>query len=281
MISLVQSLPVGNAIRLFITPPAGAEAVRVLRRTADTFTGPADTGAFLVGESLDNVVIDTAALVNGQAYFYRPYALVAGSWIAGASVAGTPAATYQDASAQVVEVVRERLAAGLLVEVKRGALQHELGKIPVLIASPTFEDTKWPVVTIHVAQDAPEHRWIGEMQQSDWFDPDADEWVGTEGWLSRVQLTIAGWALNSDVRAALRKAIKRIVMANLPVFDERGLYQIGLSQQDLDDFQSYSAPVFQSVGQFSCLARSAITSPEGGALGQIQVSPVVPADFTP
>lgn len=280
MISLVQCLPVGNAIRLFITPPAGAEAVRVLRRTADTFTGAMDAGAFLVTQSLDHVVIDTTSLVNGHAYYYKPYALVAGAWVAGPTVTGTPAATYQDASSQVVEIVRERLAAGLLVEVQRGALQHEYGKIPVLIASPTFEDTKWPVVTIHVASDAPEMRWIGEMQQSDWFDPDNDEWVGTEGWLSRVQLTVAGWALNSDVRAALRKAIKRIVMANLPVFDERGLYQIGLSQQDVDDFQNYSAPVFQSVGQFTCLARSAITSPEGGSVGQIEVSPVVPADFT-
>ncbi len=276
MISLVQSLPAGNAIRLFITPPAGAEAVRVLRRTADTFTGPADAGAFLVGESLDNVVIDTTALVNGQAYFYKPYALVAGSWVAGAAVSGTPNATYQDASAQVVEVVRERLAAGLLVEVKRGALHHELGKIPVLIASPTFEDTKWPVVTIHVAQDAPEHRWLGEMQQSDWFDPDSDEWIGTEGWLSRVQLNIAGWALNADVRAALRKAIKRIVLANLPVFDEHGMYQVGITQQDVDDFQSYSAPVYQSICQFSCLARSAVTSVDSPIVDVVVNPPVVP-----
>ena len=66
MISLVQILPVGNALRIFITPPVGAEAVRLLRRTADTFTGYNDVGAFLVSESLDQAVIDTTGLVNGQ-----------------------------------------------------------------------------------------------------------------------------------------------------------------------------------------------------------------------
>lgn len=280
MISLVQILPVGNALRIFITPPVGAEAVRLLRRTADTFTGYNDVGAFLVSESLDHAVIDTTGLVNGQSYFYKAYALVAGQWIASPTATGTPNAIYQDESVQVVEFIRERLAAGLLVEVQRGALQHELGKIPVLIASPTFEDTKWPVVTIHVAADSSDNRFLGETIDPDWFDADAFEWVGTEGWLSSVRLNIAGWALNADVRAALRKAIKRIIMANLPVFDERGMYQIMMNQQDVDDFQSYSAPVYQSVAQFSCLARSAVSAVEG-AVREVISTPVVPAVYQP
>jgi hypothetical protein len=278
LISLAQSLPTGNAIRLFIVPPAGSVLMRVLRRTTDAFTGPDDTGAFLVEQSDAHVIVDTTGMINGQTYWYRDYHLVDGAWVAGTSMSGVPSATYLDQSAEVVEFVRERLHAGLLVEIQRGALQHELNKIPVLIASPTFEDTKWPVVTIHVASDAPEHRWIGEMEQPDWFDPDDEMWVGTEGWLSRVQLTIAGWALNADTRAALRKAIKRIVMANLPVFDDRGMYQISLSQQDTDDFQSYSAPVYQSIGQFSCLARSAVSSVDAPIR---EVITTANADFNP
>lgn len=276
MISLVQPLPVGNAIRLFLAPPSGAAAVRVLRRTADTFTGAADTGAHLIAETLDHTVLDTTALVNGQTYHYKPYALVGGVWVAGPTVTGVPAATYQDHSAQVVELIRERLAAGLLVEVQRGSLQHEMGKIPVLIASPTFEDTKWPVVTIHVATDSSDNRFLGEVVEPDWFDVIGEEWVGTEGWLSRVQLNIAAWALNADVRAALRKAIKRIIMANLPVFDDRGIYQVSMTQQDVDDFQSYSAPVYQSICQFSCLARSAVTSVDSPIVDVVVNPPVVP-----
>lgn len=277
---MVQTLPVGNALRVFIVPPAGAVLTRVLRRTADTFTGHDDAGALLVDEGDGHVVLDTTGLMNGQTYWYRDYHLVKGAWVAGTSQSGVPAASYGDASVGVVEFVRERLHAGLLVEIQRGALQHEQNRIPVLIASPTFEDTKWPVVTIHVAADAPEHRWIGEMEQPDWFDPSDNLHDETEGWLSRVQLTIAGWALNADVRAALRKAIKRIVMANLAVFDERGMYQISLSQQDLDDFQSYSAPVYQSVGQFSCLARSAVTS-TARPITDVVLTTAVPAAFNP
>ena len=104
--------------------------------------------------------------------------------------------------------------------------------------------------------------------------------VGTEGWLSRVQLTITGWAINADVRAALRKAIKRIVIANLPIFDDKGMYQIGINQQDLDDFQTYSAPVYQSACQFSCLARSAVTSVDGPIQSIISTA-ALPAAFTP
>ena len=281
MISYVQPLPVGNAIRLFLAPPSGATAVRVLRRTADTFTGASDTGAFVVAETIDHTALDTTALINGQTYYYKPYALVGGVWVAGSTVSGIPAATYQDHSAQVVEFIRERLAAGLLVEVQRGSLQHEMGKIPVLIASPTFEDTKWPVVTIHVATDSSDNRFLGEAIEPDYYDEPEGEWVGAEGWLSRVQLNIAGWALNADVRAALRKSIKRIVIANLPVFEEHGMYQVGVTQQDVDDFQSYSAPVYQSICQFSCQARSAITS-VGTPIGDIiTLPPVVPAAFQP
>lgn len=280
MISMIQSLPAGNAIRFFVTPPDGAITVRVLRRTADAFTGHDDAGAFRVSESLDHYVVDTTALVNGQTYFYKPYALVGASWVAGPAVSCKPEAIYEDWSTAVVEIVRDRLAAGLVVEIQRGALQHDLGKIPVLIASPTFEDTKWPVVTIHVGSDSSDNRFIGETIEPDWFDFIGDEWVGTEGWLSRVQLNIAGWALNADVRSALRKAIKRILIANLPVFDDKGMFEISMTQQDVDDFQSYSAPVYQSICQFSCLARSAVTSVEGPIREVISI-PVVPATFQP
>lgn len=280
MISMLQPLPVGNAVRVFLVPPAGAKAVRVLRRAADTFTGADDAGAFMVAETLDHVVVDTVGIVNGVAYWYKAYALVGGVWVAGESRSATPNAIYQDESTDVVSILRERLSAGLLVELQRGTLTHELGKIPVLIASPTFEGTKWPVVTIHVGNDGDEMRWIGETDIPDWFDADADEWVGNEGWLGRVQLNVTGWSINSDERKTLRQAIKRIVIGNLPVFDAQGLSEVSIKQQDVDDFQSYSAPVYLSSSQFSCLARSAVSSVEG-PIRTVVVTPVAPAAPTP
>ena len=262
MISLLQPLAAGNAVRVFIVPPAGAEVVRVLRRTADTFTGADDSGAYRVAsDSLDDVLLDITGLVNGQTYFYRAYAFVGGVWVqSGASDSVQVAATYRDDSVDVIGLVRDRLAAGLTVEVQRGALVHELGKIPVLLAAPTFEGTKWPVVTVHLASDTPDTRFVGEQVQADWYDAASDEWLETEGWLSRVRLTIIGWTINADGRSDLRKSIRRVLQTNLPVFDDQGMYQIGFDFSDTEDFTSYNAPVFQTICQFNCLARNAVSA---------------------
>jgi hypothetical protein len=263
MISLIQKFPVGNSLRLFVTPPAGVTKWRILRKSADTFTGAGDTSAYVVSENDSVSVVDAAGLVNGSTYFYRSYYWDGAAWLdSGLTVSSAPASTYDDYSTDVVSVLRERIALGLAVEIQRGTLRHEQNKIPVLIASPTFEDTKWPVVTIHVANDSDGHRFIGEMVESDEFISDDFEWVGHEGWLSRVQITIGGWDLNQDGRMALRKALKRILIGNLPVFDAAGMYEITISQSDNDEFQAYPAPVYQALTQFSCLARSAVSSVE-------------------
>lgn len=276
MIALIQRFPIGNSLRIFVTPPAGVTKWRILRKSADTFTGPDDTSAYLVSENDAVSVVDSTGLINGATYFYREYDWNGTAWVdSGVSVSASPSATYHDYTTDVVSIIRERIALGLQIEIQRGNLQHEQNKIPVLIASPTFEDTKWPVVTIHVQNDSDGHRFIGEMAEPDWFDAQDFEWVGYEGWLSRVQLTIGGWSLNPDGRMALRKAIKRILIANLPVFDAAGLYEVTFSQQDHDEFQAYSAPVYQVLTQFSCLARSAVSSVDG-AIREVVTTASVP-----
>lgn len=274
MITLIQSLPAGTAMRIFITPPAGATKWRVLRRTADAFTGPTDAGAFVVSDGQDNVVLDTTGLVNGTEYFYKVYSLVGGAWVADVAISATPSATYTDDSTDAQEIVRSRLQAGLLVEVQRNNLTHDTGRIPCLLSVPTFEDAKWPLVTVHVTNAAPEERFLGEEPFPDSFNSDTNFWEGDEGWLTRVQLSIVGWSLNGDERKILREAIRRVVQANLPVFDGLGLYEIEISQQDQDDFESYSAPVFQSVMSFSCLAISAVMS-EDIPVSNVTVTPTV------
>ena len=80
-------LSAGNAVRVFITPPAGALWWRVLRRTADVFTGQDDAGAVVaLADGTDNTALDIAALVNGTAYFYRAYFWDGTAWAAGETV---------------------------------------------------------------------------------------------------------------------------------------------------------------------------------------------------
>lgn len=254
MISLIQPVAAGNALRVFLEPPAGAVWWRLLRKVADTFAGESDPNALLVFEGTDKVTLDIAQLVNGTLYYYRPYYLIDGAWTPGETRTGVPNAAYEDIGGDVLSLVRERIDLGLQAELSRGALQHDQGHIKVLTAPPVFEDTAFPVVTVHLQNDDPAERGVGEMVGVDDFDAGAEEWTEKEGWLARTQLTIMGWSLNPDERTELRKALRRIVQANLPIFDFADMVQIEFSQQDTEDFASYSAPVYQVMCTFSCLS---------------------------
>lgn len=254
MIAMIQALAVGNALRIILEVPAGASAMRLLRKVSDSFTGQDDAGAFLVSTEIQRGVLDSASLKNGTLYFYRAYYLMSGAWVASATVSATPASTYVDRGGDVLTLVRERLDLGLQEEVRRKKLSHKNGHIPVLTAPPTFEDTLWPIVTVHLQNEAPEARGIGEQMFNEAFDSISNVWSEGEGWLARVQLTIMGWSLNPDSRIELRKALRRIVVANLPLFDFAGMVEIDFSQQDAEDFGSYSAPVYQVICTLSCLA---------------------------
>lgn len=249
----------GNAIRLILTPPAGASRWRVLRRTADTFSGHDDAGAVLVHDGRDNNLIDTQALVNGVAYFYRAYWFDGTAWNATLSVSVTPEASVIDWSADVLTKLRERLAAGLAVEVAKGTLRHSRNLIQVLNAPPLADSVTFPVVTIRLQSETPSEHGIGDdipgfVRGDDTY----LEWGESEGWLSRVTVEICGWSLNPDERLEMRKAIRRIVLANQPVFDDYGWVLIELEQRDQDDFEQFNAPVYQTFGTFSCTAPAVV-----------------------
>lgn len=127
-------------------------------------------------------------------------------------------------------------------------------------APPLFDETTFPVVTIHCTQDASGERAIGENMLGEQFDALADEWDISEGWLSRWDIQIIGWALNPDARIALRKVLKAIVIGNLPVFDAAGMVQVDFSQGDAEDFESFAAPVYQTMGRLTCMAPSAVVA---------------------
>jgi hypothetical protein len=255
MISGVWPLAVGNALRVFVTPPGSAVRWRVLRKGADTFTGFDDPAAAVAYEGNEPTFVDVAALQNEVRQFYRAYYTVDGiTWVdGGLTNSGTPAAIYEELTTDVLTKLRERIEAGLVVEVERNTIAApELGYVQVFSAAPSLEQsTRFPLVTLHMENEEPTERAIGESIGGD----DFDEAFEGEGWLASVRVTVVGWSLNSDERNELRKALRRIVIGNLPVFDSFGGLQINFSQQDVDALSGeYGAPMYQAMCTFSCLA---------------------------
>lgn len=272
MIAMLQPLSVGNAIRVILDPPAAALRSRILRKVSDTFIDQSDPDALLVYEGTENSALDTVSLQNGTPYFYRAFYWNGTVWTSSASASGTPNATYEEVSSDVLTVVRDRLDQGLQIEVQRQTLVPQSGAIPVLTAPPVFQDTRWPVVTVHLLVDAPAERGLGEVLVPDAFDQAAGLWDESEGWLARVQLAVIGWSQNPDERIELRKALRRLIVANLPVFDANGIIQVEFSQQDVDMVTGeYPAPVYQAAGTFTCLA-PVIVGDQIGGITDVQVT---------
>jgi hypothetical protein len=260
MISFAQSLAIGNAVRIVLLPPAGATRWRLLRKTADTFTGQDDPAALVVLDSKQTIsAVDRQSLTNTSTYFYRVYYLAGTTWTGSATVPVVVTADYQEVTEDVMTMMLDRLNLGLFVEIQRGKLKHPKGRIPVLGAFPFSAEITWPVVTVHLSSDGSDGRGLGEMLSPDEFD--GNDWEVGEGWLSRVRLDIIGWSQNPIERASLRQAIRRVIIANLPVFDSAGIVHIDLSQMDGEDpGGEKNTVIYKSVGSFSCVAPIQIVS---------------------
>lgn len=262
----VESLAAGNAVRFVVRPPSDVTSFRLLRRTTGSFTGHDDAGAVVVAdrpiedwERRNLTVVDRFGLANGTPYNYRIYYDADNARYE--DTAATPAADYQDGSQDVLALLMERLRLGLVVEVGRGTLLPKTGSVGVQNAPPLWDATPLPVVTIHLANAAMEDRGLGEI-----LGPDVEtetEYFDGEGSLARVSITVVGWSLNPDERIVLRRAIRRILNANLPVFEDAGMALVDWSQRDQEDMQSYNVPVYQVVTEFSCLVPEWIESSAG------------------
>lgn len=269
MIQFVHALPAGNAVSLTLLPVTGAAAWRLLRRTDDDFAGVNDPNAKLIAEGdafassgpMDRFqpILDFSGLVNGQPTYYQHYVQIDDAWeVSGSPVAITPAYRAEPlyASPDLAGLVRERLVLALAEEVKAGRLRHESGAIPVLLAQPLIEQVKLPLVTVILTERRAEVRSIGEDLLPDLLE--GDYWSTFEGWLDRSLIQIAVWALNHEDRLRLRDAVQRILMLNLPILDAAGYITPEVSEVDSTDFESYNAPVFQSVFTLSCLHASLV-----------------------
>jgi len=263
MISFVYPMPVGNALRISLQPPPSALYWKLLRKPTDDISGVSDADATIILDAGRNSVItDTAGLINGVTMYYMAFYWIGGAWVASASKGGTPNATFFDNSVDPMTVVRDRLELGLAVFVNRGEITNERGFIPVMTASPQVEEVPLPLVTIHLAADAPDMRSVGEMIANEGVPAGATDWHVLEGGFSKADLTIVAWCLNADERIAMRNCIKAVLMANLSVFEAEGLMLISWNFSDSEDFTSYAAPMYQSFCQFTCFAPSASESAE-------------------
>lgn len=264
MISNILPSAVGNAIQVWLQPIASAVRWVLLRNMTGVFTGPSDPSATLIYSGSDlTFIVDIESLTNGTPYYYGIFYFDGTNWTAGAVASATPNSTYVDQAVDVLSVVRDRLDYGLQNEITIGALTPESGVIQVLNAPPIFEETNFPVVTVHVTSDGSGDRAVGEIIFPDEFDPAAGLWDESEGWLARVHLTIVGWSKNPDERIALRKALRKIVIGNLGVFDSVGMETVEFSQQDVDELSAYPAPIYQSMCSFSCEAPAGVSAAVG------------------
>lgn len=274
MISTIRPIFSGNALRLFLEPPSGALEWKILRKSSDTFTGPTDASAYVAYAGTDLQIVDAASLQNDTPVFYRAYYFNGSTWTASATASGTPSASYGDSSTDALGLLRERLEAGLAVEVSRGTFTPEQGYIQVLTAPPISDGgVHMPVVTVHLTNEEPAERAIGEQIAADEFSYVDGAWEESEGWLARVQIEIVGWSLNPDERIEMRKALRRILVANLSVFDAAGMVEINFNMSDLDALNGeYAANIFQVVCGFSCLAPVRVTS-EATAINSVVSAP--------
>lgn len=273
-ISLIQPLASGTALRLFVTPPPRADYWRVLRRTADVFTGPDDAGAVLIADVSDyNMLLDTVGLENGVLYHYRAYFRVAGAWVASPTVSATPAATYQGDTCDVVGILQARLAQGLAVEVLRGAVVPEQGDgVPVVMAPMMLaEHVRFPMVHLHLDSFAPAEHALG-MDVSG-IGGDADDWGGTEGFRARSTVSVVGVARSADERNALRLALIRVLQSNYPVFAYSGMDLVEFSFTDSEQLEDKAADLFLTVGSFTCQHASFVTTGRLPAIGGVETTP--------
>ena len=265
MIAYAAPLPVGNAVRLIVAPPAGTAAVRLLRKTADTFTGFDDPAAAVIDcDATGGAVIDATTLLNGTTYYYADYATPDGeTWSAGQSVSATPNVADGTAGPDVFSLLRQRLELGLRGEVAAGRLPPTDKGQPLQVwsAPPLADNVAFPLVTIHLRDDSSGERVMGDVMAPLAFDTIGGAWSGGEGSLCRLAIDIVGFVSgNSDTRILLRNAMKRVLYANLEVLESAGVLLPEFRFADVDDMESYATPMFMVQVGFSCLAPYAVTS---------------------
>lgn len=266
--------PSGNALRLYLQPPADAVHWHIKRNTQQAFDK-----APVVYQGTDEVLVDTLGLENQTKYFYEvTYRLKSGATVIGNDTHGTPDARYEDYTTDVVGLLRERLEAGLVEEVKRQTLYTELGYVQVLTAPPSLQNNlSFPLVTLILENESPAERSIGDLIDDEGYDEVTGEWVEQSGWMADVHVSITGWSLNPTERIELRKAIRRILIANFNVLAARGILLPHFTLTDADAVSGeFDAPLYLVNGDFTCQAPVRIGLKSSASIVDVQAKVINP-----
>lgn len=249
MIARLHPLPVGNAIRVFLSPPVGASRWRVLRRDDVGFGDAFDPGAKLVYHGDDPSFLDLESLRNGRVVFYRPYYLIAGDWVPGAVVEGAAKAWTEGLAKDPLSTLRDRIEAGLSTLISQGVIFPPGGVIPVLEALPPIDLPALPIVSIHLESSATNEHAVG------------GEAVGENaiGKFSHFQIAIVGWSLNPSERKSLRWGLQNIMLANWSVFTALGWTALALDFKDVDLPTEQGPPLYQAAGSFGFVVQIGVT----------------------
>ncbi len=269
---MIVPLYVGNALKLYLSPPAAAEYWRILRKGTNDIADPDDPAAVVIYEGDLNAVTDTNALKNDVMMFYAIFYRVNGAWVAGNTSYGTPSASYVDYSTDVLGLVRDRLEAGLKVEVERGTILNDFGYIQVMTSPPVMNtNIGFPLVTLSLEEENPDVLGIG-MDTTGSYDDLEDE-LDLAGVINTVRLAITGWSLNPDERLVLRQAIRRVILANTDVFAGHGLALPSLSLRNVDAVNGEygDTPLFLVSGDFTCTAPVRVGAPNNALILDINV----------
>ncbi|EGD6457237.1 hypothetical protein IAJ44_004298 [Salmonella enterica] len=252
MIKMCMPEPSGNAVRLYLQPPSDAVEWRILRDTDQNMPMPyaSDWGT-------DDVLVDTHALENNELVHYCMEYRHADGSLSFSNVADViPQATYEDYTTDTLELLQQRLKAGLREEVKRRVFITDFGYIDVLAAPPSLKNNvSFPLVTLLLENESPAERSIGDLIDDDFYDEDSKEWGDQAGWMADVSISITGWSLNPTERIELRKAIRRVLIANFNVFALRGVLLPSFTLTDADAVSGeFDVPLYLVNGNFTCQA---------------------------
>lgn len=253
-------------MRLLLALAPDSTAMRILRRTDDAFAGPDDPNAVLVGDDWEDTwLVDSGDdLTDGVQVWYRCFDWVDGAWVdQGISFAATPAVNFEPDGLDPQEFVRDRMQTGIAYAVAQNWLLPASGSIEVTTAPFQLSETvTFPTVSVHLESTGPADRAIGDSL-IDEFDQFSGQFEGTEGWIARTSLNIVGVSQNPDERIQLRKVLRQVVQANLPVFAGAGLRNIEFSQTDSEEFRENNVPLYKTNGMFSCLSPAWIRAGAG------------------
>lgn len=284
MISLIEPLPAGRAVRLFLSPPPGAWTWKVLRRASDTITGPTDAGAILVADwGRYEAIVDSDGLVNGTAAFYAVfYRDQAGDALADPRArtrSVTPAYTARDTAPDFLPLIRQRVEVALDAAIADGRLAHPRGRIPIVTApSVKRDETPLPIVSVHLDADRPAERSIGDHVLD--AELEAMGWDESEGWLSEVTVNIVAVALNPDQRNALGRALKHAVIINKDIWHANGLMRpaVILSHTEAQP-EGANTALYIAAATFTFLIASTSTATRSEVVDTIATPAVIEESF--